>query len=206
MYLKRRLGGWFAVAAVLFTGSANAALVSYSGGSAYTTPSPQNDVIPFTAGRLGGNVQFDSSVRLDWTFIGYEAGYVNRLIVGSSCDISNRAGIGTTCTSTQGPGALQYSFLVRDFGGGLQSVNQDTNYDPRAELSRVSPTVFFGLIAGTNDFWIALDDGGAGPDDNHDDWVGRVRVTAVPEPAVASVLTLALLLGCTIHFMRVRRA
>ncbi len=196
-----------AVAAALFScaGTASAALVSYAGGTSYTTPYPQNNVIPNTPGRLGGNVQFGSAVRLEWTFTGYEAGYVNRLIVGSTCDVSNRAQVGTRCVTEQAAGALQYSFLVKDFNGRLFSVNQDTNYDPRTNDTSINPTVFFGLIDGTDEFWIALDDGGAGPDDNHDDWVGRVRVVAVPDPAVGTILGAGLLLGAGVHRVRTRR-
>jgi hypothetical protein len=201
-----RAVGHLAVTATLFcAASANAALVSYAGGAEYTTPYPQNNVIPLTPGRLGGNVQFNSAVRLEWTFFGYEAGYVNRLIVGPTCDISNRATTGTACVTEQAAGALQYSFLVTDFSGRQFTVNQGTNYDPRTNDTSISPTVFFGLIAGTDDFWIALDDGGAGPDDNHDDWVGRVRVVAVPDPAVGGVLAFGLLLGAGVHRVRTRR-
>jgi hypothetical protein len=43
--------------------------------------------------------------------------------------------------------------------------------------------------------WLALDDSGAGPNDNHDDWVGYVRVTAVPDGGATAGL-LAGGLGC----------
>ena len=38
--------------------------------------------------------------------------------------------------------------------------------------------------------YLAFDDSGDGPNDNHDDWVGTVSVRQVPEPA--SLMTLAL--------------
>ena len=44
--------------------------------------------------------------------------------------------------------------------------------------------------------WLALDDSGAGPNDDHDDWVGYVKVTALAVPdggAAAGLLGVALL-------------
>jgi hypothetical protein len=60
---------------------------------------------------------------------------------------------------------------------------------PINSLSLLTPTT--GDVA-----WIALDDSGAGPNNDHDDWVGYVRVTQVPVPdggATAGLLGAALL-------------
>ena len=43
--------------------------------------------------------------------------------------------------------------------------------------------------------WLALDDSGAGPNDNHDDWVGYVTATAVPDGGTTVGLLGAALLG-----------
>ncbi len=43
--------------------------------------------------------------------------------------------------------------------------------------------------------WLALDDSGAGPNDNHDDWVGYVRATAVPDAGATAGLLGAAMLG-----------
>jgi hypothetical protein len=56
---------------------------------------------------------------------------------------------------------------------------------------------FEGNATEGNVAWLALDDSGAGPNDNHDDWVGFVRVTAlnVPDGGAAAGLLGAALLG-----------
>ena len=41
-------------------------------------------------------------------------------------------------------------------------------------------------------FFLAFDDDGAGPEDNHDDFIMRVDVTAVPLPAAAWLLLVSL--------------
>ena len=43
--------------------------------------------------------------------------------------------------------------------------------------------------------WLALDDSGAGPNDNHDDWVGLVEVKAVPDGGATLSLLGAALVG-----------
>jgi hypothetical protein len=49
-----------------------------------------------------------------------------------------------------------------------------------------------GLTLGPDSIVIALDDSGAGPDDNHDDLVVHIKAEAVPEPGVLGLLGLGL--------------
>ena len=198
----------FLIAGVLLlsSGAANAALINYVGGNAYTTPAPQpssllgNNVIPGTSGMLGGNLSFDSAVRIDWTFLGKEAGYTNFLRM-AGCNVNNQTAIRnvTSCSTTQNAGQLIYSFFVQNTGRsvGYGVAGAGANYDPNVYTSLTTPTVFFSLRGDGSSFFIALDDGGGGPDDNHDDHVFLARVTAVgvPEPAAVSLLAFAVLVG-----------
>lgn len=52
--------------------------------------------------------------------------------------------------------------------------------------------------------WLALDDSGAGPNNDHDDWVGYVKVTAVPDGGLAAGLLGAALLGLGVLRQRFR--
>ena len=56
----------------------------------------------------------------------------------------------------------------------------------------------FGTSAGSggrscSTLYLFLDDGGAGPDDNHDDFLVRMTLTSVPEPTTIGLLGLGLL-------------
>lgn len=199
----------FVAAALLLGGTANAAIVSYVGGNDYVTPPPVpgswlgNHVIPEKKGRVGGNLWIDVDTVIDWTFIGKEAGYKNFLQF-QSCNLGNQV-VGAGCSSTQSKGLLDFRFWVKDTN---QSVTGATNYDPNLWVNRfrTTPTVFFSIIDEFS-FYIALDDGGGGPDDNHDDWVGigRLRVAGVPEPGTMGLLGFAVLAGVAGARMR-RRA
>jgi hypothetical protein len=162
----------------------------------YVTPA-HNNVMAGVNGFIGGNLFFADAADIVWTFLGKEAGYTNTLIAGG-CSIASSVTPGSsaaTCTSSHSGGALQWQFTVWNpwMPGFMPSVNPGNN-SPTSNAS-----VFFSII-NASEFYIALDDGGAGPDDNHDDWFGRgrivPRVVSVPEPgALALFGALALASG-----------
>ena len=84
---------------------------------------------------------------------------------------------------------LNFDFIA-DAGGGNIPV-------PNARTDANTPVGFFlGVVGGpagattADSIYIALDDGGAGPNDNHDDLVVIVTATAVgvPEPTTLALL------------------
>jgi hypothetical protein len=85
------------------------------------------------------------------------------------------------------PRTFFVSFCIDPSKTGLQQQGLLCN-DNDPPHSGFNPTT--GNIA-----WIALDDSGAGPNDDHDDWVGYVRVTAVPDGGATVGLLTAALLG-----------
>ena len=92
--------------------------------------------------------------------------------------------------ATGGADTVPFLFLVRR-DDGLQDSSVTNGANPGIGLAL--PNFFLsianqdetggtGLLSGTV-VWLALDDSGAGEDVDHDDWVGLVRVTPVPEPS-----------------------
>jgi len=196
------------IAGALASGTASANLISYAGGNDYTTPpdctvsnaapcpsvvDPNtylgNQVIPNVVGKIGGNVAFSDNVSITWTFIGREAAYTNFYAANASGFIDNQSAIPgvTTFTSWNTAGELNYRFDVLNTGTW---VDQTSNFDPSDQPTNTAPNVFFSIID-ANSFYIALDDGGAGPDHDPDDMVLMGQVT-VPDPATLGLLGLGL--------------
>lgn len=74
--------------------------------------------------------------------------------------------------------------------GCVTNTDNDTR-DPTAGSS-----IGMRIVDGGNTAWVLWDDGGAGPDDNHDDMIIRLTYAAaeqVPEPATLALLGLGLL-------------
>jgi hypothetical protein len=196
-------GACCAVALVLGMGTANASLLSLTGGTSRFTPAT-NDVI-------GPGVEiFDNAVlattannvRLDWFFWGNESGATNTLWVdggaASNTEGANNApppvlfpGFGSPWTSyvQATAGAVDMYFTSTIFGGNLTPGGGDAlksiafNFldDNGAAVS--GPTNLVGFY---------LDDSGAGPDDDFDDYVGYAKAV-VPIPAAVWLFGSALL-------------
>jgi hypothetical protein len=188
--------------------SAYAAPFTFSGGTAGAIPgaNPNNDFIPglFGGPQIGGyfgaqilfNVPAGSQLVID--FFGAEAGYVNRFKYAGNTVFTHSGGynvasnllspLGTFSTTLGGSGTLPFRFTVNNNSG---SVLNGSN--PNDAGGRVAGPNFFASCnpySGTagsggtscNSVYLFLDDGGAGPDDDHDDFLVRVSVAAVPEP------------------------
>jgi hypothetical protein len=100
------------------------------------------------------------------------------------------------------PGLLSFCFSVNS---GADSVCNGANPSPVTDDPNFFVTFGFGgdpigggTPSGGTVVLIALDDAGAGPDDNHDDLVVRLTLTnggtfQVPEPGTLGLLGMALL-------------
>jgi hypothetical protein len=184
--------------------SPNAApLLQVNGGSAYVTPPSGGDgitgnqIIPNTPGVVGGQMVALSAVTLTFTFIGYEASWVDNFLVnGVQVFQNSTSAVGDTYVVTVGAGVLDFGFDTNVNGGGVSV----SNLNPPPNSSDFVD-MFYGRCdksgASTADvgqsFCISPDDGGLGPDDNHDDLVVKVSaVPAVPEPASIAIFGAAI--------------
>lgn len=129
---------------------------------------------------------FGASDKVLVEVMGYEAGFRNTFKAGTGSYMSGGGTLlasGLTSplaswTTTDIVGDL-LSFSFTSGGGGIVA-----NGDANTNISN-SPN-FFATTEIDGSIWLFLDDGGAGPDDNHDDLV--VRLSAVPLPGGALLL------------------
>ena len=222
--MKKALVGT-ALALLANTASADAALLTIAPTAgdlqAFQTPPAgtvlqKNDVIPGLWGYLNANLFLEGvegqQYKVTFTLFGSESGATNALVSG-----------GNTLTE---PGVPGDSFSIILTGGAdpvlipfrfttpsepaWPDVVNGANFPSTAERSFFVSlcqsaddelcNVVNGPITG-NFAWLALDDSGAGPNDNHDDWVGYVTVEQVPEPTT----TLAFGMGLVALAARLRR-
>jgi hypothetical protein len=204
----------FLVAGVMAAGlafgaaSANAApLLQLNGGQAFMTPPnggdgiTGNQIIPNTPGYVGGQIVALTSVTLTFTFVGYEASWLDNFYVGGVQVFQNKTtAVGTTYEVTVGPGAIDFGFLTNvNLQDGLPQTFV-SNLNPPPVLDE-DVDIWAGACDKSNatsfeaneKICFSPDDGGAGPNDNHDDLVVSVSaVPAVPEPASIAVFGAAL--------------
>jgi hypothetical protein len=189
--------------------SAYAAPITLTGGQAGTIPGTHanNNFIgtlfggPQIGGYFGSQIQFNAAAgsKITFDFFGAEAGYVNNFVYSGSTVFTHNGGLNiasnlatplsTFTTTIGGSGTLPFKFKVNS---GAGSTTNGTNPNDFAGLS-LGANFFatcnpFSQAAGSggtncNSVYLFLDDGGAGPDDNHDDMLVRVSIAQVPEPA-----------------------
>ena len=203
----KRLVGAVVLALVFSAAPSQAAIIG-------DTPA-NNDVIGQVEGWFGANLWLiagPGGANITVDFIGTEAGFSNQFVlngVSGSVVVDADAypdsppnnpvlNVGTVLVA---PGLINFHFVIN---GGVGAINGSN------PLNTISDAPNFFVTLGpldtiidndTPDFgqqaWIALDDAGAGPDDNHDDLVVRLRITggSFQVPDGGATLTL---LGCAL--------
>jgi len=217
---KTRTLGALAVIALgaVAAGTANAALVTITGGSSITTSNSGAQ----TNNVLGaGYVMQDNAVlattgpnaRIEYFFLGSESGWTNTLVTpfGSHAESDGYPGVWPGNALFSGvqaaAGAVDLKFSSSGFAGFLTQGGGNASrsiafafLDPGClgagtmvgKSTCVSSSEVRDAL-GRAYVLFALDDSGAGPDDNHDDYVGYMRVSQVPLPAAVWLLGSGLL-------------
>jgi hypothetical protein len=141
-------------------------------------------------GYYGSTVTLTESGSVTFTFLGFEAGYDNdfnlsgdELFSTEDYGSNTVTGISDSTTVFLTDGLIDFSFDINnDSGSVVNGYNPDDNYDGGGINFFVSFDVDANATYG-NSLVLFLDDSGAGPDDNHDDFAVRMSVDPVPEPA-----------------------
>jgi hypothetical protein len=185
-------------AAAMFAGGAASAATVTIGGTSTALPGTSNNFNDELLDALGAGYQFntsatlslDASATLTFTEVAAESGFNNKFTATGAGSISENGDFGEganfltvggeTVSGVFGPGSLD-SLLTFDNQIGFTASGGQQAF-----------SVFFDPTD-TSVFFLAFDDQPGNPDDdNHDDYIVRVTVAAVPLPAAGLLLLGAL--------------
>ena len=200
----KKLVGVVALLLVLSAAQSQAATIG-------STPA-NNDVIGVTEGWFGASLYLiagPGGALIDIDFVGKEAAFTNRFFLNGTEYINNQTTavtvpnpnaapfVAPVATVLVAPGLITFHFSVNGVVGPTNGSNPlPTSPLPNyfVTLGGLLDTTVNGITPGSGTTaWIALDDGGAGPDDNHDDLVVRLRISGGTFQAPDGGVTLTLL-------------
>ena len=192
-----------AAAGFVLATCASASTINLAGGTAGTIPDGAiNNFI--SAGLFGGPTiggYYGTQISavggpITFEYFGAEAGFVNTFVFDGATLFSHPGGTNIAASLAAplasasggfGGGLLPFLFTVNSLSG---SVSNGAN--PDDSIADSGPNFFascdpFGTAAGSggrncSSVYLFLDDGGAGPDDDHDDFLVRMSIAEIPEP------------------------
>jgi hypothetical protein len=207
--MKTKLFGLILAALMLVGASAQAAVLSLSGGSGTTIPGNFNTgafppipgivtgtpITEFSFGSVGG-LSVSGPANITFQYLGKDADFHNTFSLGAQLFSTTTSVVGDTQQVAAGGGLIP--FIFHTSGGGFPL--SATNGGPIAFGISIA---FADLHDGT--FLALFNDGGGSPDDrDFNDMIVRVSVSAVPLPAAAWLLISAVL--GLVSFSRIRRS
>ena len=150
---------------------------------------------------------------LTFEFFGAEAGYNNEFNFYIWGELFDHSGGGTIIapnlaspldtfvltTIGSGFGLLPFEFAINSRKAYLQNgFNPDDSGGASSGPNFFASFNPFGSTDGSggttgNIVYLFLDDGGAGPDDNHDDFLVRISIQALPEPGILILLGISMM-------------
>lgn len=204
------------VLALAFGTPAYAGPINTVGGTAGTIPSgASNDFVPglfpgpMIGGYFGGQIEVDvAPSMLLIEYFGAEAGYHNEFYYDSTEIFDHASGteiswnlstpLAKYTTVVTGTGYLPFEFRVNNNTALVTNGANPDGSQPTVGANFFASCDPFGTSAGSggtscSSIYLFLDDGGAGPDDNHDDFLVRLSITAVPEPGTLGLLALGVI-------------
>lgn len=184
------------VTGVFVASSAAAATLNLAG--APTTPAVKNNFTSQLEAVFGvGNVGFQSLVSivldeastLTFTEVAAESGFDNFFSAGGNTMSETSPYFAVANFATDGLESFSVNYGAGAITSGLDFTSADASATP-ASLGDFGMGVFFALDGSKpNLFFLGYDDQTGNPDDdNHDDYMVRVNVAAVPVPASLGLL------------------
>ncbi|MDG5500210.1 PEP-CTERM sorting domain-containing protein [Marinobacter sp. BGYM27] len=169
-------------------GSASALMIETDGTSVAGQIGPVTLNSVFTSTNFDGFYKGNLSSgvgMLKVEFLGKEAGYVNTFEMDGQ-SLSTESTVGDTIYVNNAVAGLLNFIIQINSGAGSVANGSNNNH-----TSAGTPDFWLGYDPLGNGVLLALDDGGANPDDdNHDDLV--LRITEVPEPSTLALIGLGL--------------
>ncbi len=168
-----------------------------------TTPG-SNDVLGGGyQGHSGGDLYLTGTVgqlyEVTFTFFGSESGYNNTLQTSGGNLPEVPGSVSFQILQSAAQVLIPFSFSTAESAPVITNGSNNGNHvnDPRGFFvtfcTASNKACGFGTTGDSG--FIAFDDSGAGPDDNHDDWVGTFSAKAVPDGGATVMLLGGALLG-----------
>jgi len=129
----------------------------------------------------------DGPFRLTFTYLFKEANFTNSFWYKGSEIFTTASALGSTYSTVYNNGAGPLDFFF-----GAQGYTANTSVTNVGNDDGVHPNFHTYWEEGSNSLIIALDDHGAGPDNNHDDMIIKITASKVPEPGTLALLGLGL--------------
>lgn len=189
----RRIG-LVAAATIALMGPVKASTVTAIGGSTgiEATGAAGNEVIGSVFGYFGAQLFADGPLKVEYTYLGKEAGDTNSFLVLGNLQFSTAVSdYGDTVSETLSlAGLLNFAFGANQTTPSVTNgSNPSASTGPNFFISFYDQFGNLGALSG-NSGVIAFDDGGNPTDSDYDDLVVRFTVSAVPEPTTWAMMLL----------------